>query len=186
MRESAPTRAAFDYARHFVLLICTALLLAATARWRRSPGVIASFGLYGAVHSSVLVMTLRTAHTHRRKLLFIAIAATCSMLSVSVGFYLRPFVGMLPGIGGPAVFLAFSSGLGAASYAFLIRRFWIGDLPLRAVVSLILVCIAATLMALVSGMHLKILSSLWFAVSWWCAFSAGLWYYDGAPGRRNC
>jgi hypothetical protein len=166
------------YVRHFVLLGCLAVVLAATSPWRPSPGAVASFGLYGALHSSTLVVSLRTPQSFRRKLLFIAIATCLSMLSVILSLYGSRYIGMLPNMVGPFLLLALSSGLGAASYAVLIREFWIADLSRRALISITLGCVSVALMVLTAAILLKAVGGLWFAVCWWFAFSAGLWYRE--------
>lgn len=174
---------ALFYARHFLLLGCIAAVLAASSPWRPSLGAVASFGLYGALHSSTVVLSLRAPQPLWRKLLFIAIAASLSMLSVMLGLYGGHVIGTLPGTVGPFILLAFSSGLGAASYALLVRRFWIAGLPLRALLWITLGCVLAVLVVLLVGMLLKTVGGLGFAVSWWLAFSAGLRYCEAiSPG----
>jgi hypothetical protein len=169
---------ALYYGRHFMLIGGIAAVLAATSSWRPSQGAAVSCGLYGALHASTLAVSLRAPQPLRRKLLFVAIAASLSMLSVTMGLYGGRFIGTLPGMVGPYVLLALVSGFGAASYAVLVRRFWIADLPLRALVSITLGCVLVTLAVLMSGIPLKTVGSLWFAVFWWFAFSAGLWHHE--------
>jgi hypothetical protein len=166
------------YTRHFILLICVAATLAATSPWHPSYGPVASFGLYGVLHSSTIVLSLRVQQAVWRKLLFVAIAASLSMLMVMVSLYGGRFMGTLPGTVGPFLLLALSSGLGAASYAALVRRFWIADLPLRAFVSITLGCVLVTAVGLMSEILLQAVGGLWLAIAWWFAFSAGIWYHE--------
>src|SRR5712672_2505042 len=88
------------------------------------------------------------------------------------------FVGGSTGMAQTALLLSMSSGIGAAAYATLIRRFFGAHLTLSAIVTVVLGCIVATLAVLVSGIYLKA-GGLWVAVSWWFAMSLGLWVHDG-------
>jgi hypothetical protein len=173
-----------NYERHFILLTCMAAVLAATSRFSPTHGAAASFGIYGALHASALAVTLRAPQPLWRKLLFVIIGASLSMLSATVSFYASRIIGRLPGMAGPALLLALSSALGAASYALLVRRYFGANLSLRALVSTTLGCTFATLAVLWSGIYLRG-GGLWFAAFWWFAFSMGLWYHDrrGAPRR---
>jgi hypothetical protein len=171
------------YARHFGLLVCLAAVLAATRRWSPAIGVVATFGIYGALHASTLVVTLRAHPRAGRRLLFIAIASSLSMLSAALGVSASHFVGGSMGIARTASLLSLSSGIGAAAYASLIRRFFAAQLTLSAIVAIVLGCIVATLAMLVSGIHLKG-GVLWVAVSWWFAMSLGLWFHDGRSAEH--
>jgi hypothetical protein len=172
-----------NYARHFCLLACLAAVLAATRRWSPAIGVVATFGIYGALHASTLAVTLRARPPAGRSLRFVVIAASLSMLSVAVGVCASHFIGGSMGMAQIALLLCSSSGLGAAAYASLIRRFFGAHLTLAAIVTVVLGCIAATLAVLVSGIYLKA-GGLWVAVSWWFAMSLGLWAHDGRREGR--
>ena len=166
------------YARHFGLLVCLAAVLTATRRWNPAIGVVATLGIYGALHASTLVVTLRARPRAGRSLLFIAIASSLSMLSAALGVCASHFVGGSMGMARTASLLSLSSGIGAATYASLIRRFFAAQLTPSAIVTIVLGCIVATLAVLVSGIYLKG-GVLWVAVSWWFAMSLGLWIHDG-------
>jgi hypothetical protein len=174
------------YARHFGLLACVAALLGATRRWNPSIGVVATFGIYGALHASILAVTLRAGQPAGRRLRFVAIAASLSMLSVVLGLCASRLIGASPGMARPALLLSLSSGTGAAIYAGLIRRFFGAQLTMSAIVAVVLGCVAATLAVLLSGIYLQG-GGLWVAVSWWFALSLGLWFYDGrSTVHRAC
>jgi hypothetical protein len=175
----------FYYARHFGLLACVAAVLAATRPWSPATGVVATFGIYGAVHASTLAVTLRARPPAGRRARFVAIAASLSMLSAALGLCASHFIGGSMGRAQPALLLAVSSGIGAATYASLIRRFFGAHLTLSAIVTVVLGCVVATLAVLLSGIYLKG-GGLWVAISWWFALSLGLWCYDGqSDGERN-
>ena len=171
------------YARHFGLLASLAALLAATRGWSPAIGVVATFGIYGALHASTLALTLRAPPRAGRRLRFVVIAASLSMLSAALGVCASRFLGGWMGMVQTALLLSMSSGIGAATYATLIRRFFGAHLTLSAIVTVVLGCIAATLAVLVSGIYLKG-GGLWVAASWWFAMSLGLWVHDGRRERR--
>jgi hypothetical protein len=171
------------YTRHFSLLACLAAVLAATRGWSPAIGVVATFGIYGALHASTLAVTLRARPPAGRRLRFVVIAASLSMLSVALGVCASRFIGGSMGLPQTALPLCLSSGMGAATYASLIRRFFGAQLAPAAIVTVALGCIAATLAVLVSGIYLQG-GGLWVAVSWWFAMSLGLWVHDGRRERR--
>jgi hypothetical protein len=174
------------YTRHFSLLACLAAVLAATRGWSPAIGVVATYGIYGALHASTLAVTLRARPPAGRRMRFVVIAASLSMLSVALGLCASRFVGRSMGMVQIALLLSMSSGIGAATYATLIRRFFGAHLTLSAIVTVVLGCIVATLAVLVSGIYLKG-GGLWVAVSWWFAMSLGLWVHDGrGAGRDAC
>jgi hypothetical protein len=166
------------YARHFCLLACLTAVLAATRRWSPAIGVVATFGIYGALHASTLAVTLRARAPAGRSLRFVVIAASLSMFSVALGVSASRLIGGSMGMAQTALPLCLSSGIGAATYAIVIRRSFGAHLALAAIVRVVLGCIAATLAVLVSGIYLKG-GGLWVAVSWWFAMSLGLWVHDG-------
>jgi hypothetical protein len=166
------------YARHFALLACLAALLAATRRWNPAIGVVAAFGIYGALHATTLAVTVRARPPAGRRLWFVVIASSLSMLSVVLGVSASRFIGGSTGMARTALLLSLSSGFGAATYASLIRRFFGAHLAPSAIATIALGCIVATLVVLVSGVYLKG-AGLWVAVSWWFALSLGLWVHDG-------
>jgi drug/metabolite transporter (DMT)-like permease len=101
------------------------------------------------------------------------------MLCVLFGLHGARYLGALPGMSGPGLLVTLSSGLGAATYAVLIRLFWIDDLSPKAIFSLTLGCMLAILAALLCGSSfLRPVGELWFAAVWWIAFSTGLGYQE--------
>jgi hypothetical protein len=175
------------YRRHFVLLACTVgvLVLLAAGGWSGALGVIASFGLYGALHSAAVAMTVRAAQPPWRKLAFVAGGASLSMSTVALALVASRFIGSLLGAAKPAVLLALSSGGGAAAYAMLARLCFAADITPPAMGRLAAGCAVAALAVLASGLYLH--GGLpWFAAIWWLAFSIGLWDQDRRRTlRRN-
>ena len=174
-----PKQSILVFARHFTVLTGMAVVLAATDHWRPSYGAISSFGLFGALHSSAIVMSLRESYPLLRSGLFVALAAGLSALTGALVLYGSRLVGMLPGMTGPWLLLALSSGIGAASYASLIRHFWMPDLTMGELISISLGCVVAAAAVLLAARLLQAFGGMWFAICWWYAFSAGLWYRQG-------
>jgi hypothetical protein len=168
-----------------MLLAVVTAALGVTARWRPGLGVVATFGWYGALHSMLIVAALRERQTPWRKVCFILMAAALAMLCVVIGLFLGHRLQAVPGLGTPAVLLTLSSGLGAATYGFLIRRFWMGDLSVRSQVCITLCCGSAMPAALRSGAYIHILGAWWFAMVWWWSFSIALWFQNGRPDIRR-
>lgn len=165
------------YERHFILLTCITAALAASGGWMRALGVVAAFSIYGALHASAVIVTVRSVEPPWRSLGFIASGALLSMLNGSWSLLAYRLSGSLPGMAKPALLLAASSGVGAAAYATLIRRCLAADLGAGAASRIAAGCVAATLAVLGSGLYRQG-GVLWFAAAWWFAFSVGLWYHD--------
>jgi hypothetical protein len=130
------------------------------------------------LHAAALAASLRATHVFGRKLLFVATAACLSMSSVSLSLYANHLMGSAAGAARPVLLLALSAGGGAASYALLIRSFWGARVSTWVLVSIVLGCVAATLLALMAGTLLHEAAGPWIAVAWWFAFSAGFVYQN--------
>ncbi len=178
VNDDVPRSGSLHYGRHFGLLGGAVLVLALGGHWRPQAAV-PSLALYGAVHSTIIAASLRAAPALWRKAVFIALAAGLCTLSGRASLHASRFMTMLPAAGRPYLQLAVYSGIGALGYALLVRRFWIGNLPYRAMPAMALTCMGATLAALIGLSCLRTMGSLWWLAGvWWLAFSAGLWYFD--------
>jgi hypothetical protein len=170
-RVATEAAGTLDFARHFSLLACIVVVLAATNAWRPAFGAVVWFGVYGALHSSAVALTWREPQRLWRLLAFVGIAGVLSMLSAALSLYATRHSVRLSGMG-PALPLALSSGFGALGYAISFR--WLGArLSGSAYLLLPVGCILATSMVLATGVY-QFGGGLWFAAAWWLAFSAGL------------
>ncbi len=183
MQTYPPATGILEYARHFLLLAGMATALVATSRWNPVQGAVASFGLYGALHSFAVAMTLRDLLPPWRKPLFVAMSASLSMVSVVLGLYASHRLAGRMGMVGAAAVLALSSGFGATSYAILIRQYLGADLSLRGLAAITAGCVLATLVVFWTGGYSQP-SGVWFAAYWWFAFSMGLWHCDRRRAPR--
>ena len=176
--ELAAERDRFRYPLHFGVLTGLTVWVTAVTRWLPVHGPVARFGLYGALYSCSLAVAVRGTVPLRHRLEFIAGGALLSAVNVIAGIQASRMLSGLPGTIGPSLILASCAGLGAAGYAVLVRTVWHAALPPRALVSMALGCMLASLGIL--ALHLTLRADgLWVAVSWWFAFSIGLWYHDG-------
>lgn len=164
------------YGRHFVLLAGMTAVLA-LSRGSLVTGVAATFGFYGVLHSTAIAVTLRNPAPLARRLIFIAMGGALSWLCATVGLYGARLIGPLPRILGPALLLAATASLGAASDGMLVRRCFAPDLSCRALAWIALGCAAATEVVLLSRLYLRA-GALAFAAFWWFAFSIGFRHQD--------
>jgi hypothetical protein len=179
----------FHYPRHFLLLTCFSILLAVVTLIRLLSDLSVSFALYGTLHASALVLTVRAPIPIRRQCLFVAMAAGLSVVSLHVGIACMRWLGTLPGNAGLHTALGLSAVSGALTYGISIRLFRIFKLTSRALALISVGCMLATYIALVILAHSPSLGRWWLVVLWWYAFSGGLWYCDSrdntaAPGAN--
>jgi hypothetical protein len=153
------------------------------SRTHLSSDLNASFALYGALHASVLVLTLRARPPIWRKSLFVVIAAGLCLITFRMGLFARHLSATLPGNLGLYTPLGFAAATGALIYGISIRLLGIPALTLGSLAAISLGCMLATFVALFTGSHFHFLAPWWLAVLWWHAFSGGLWYVDDPPFR---
>lgn len=182
MRPGRQEEGLLNYEPHFALLACIAAVLGVTSRWQPPLGAVASCGIYGALHASVVAVTLRAPAATGRKLSLVAGGALLSMLSVTLSLYASRIDVTLPGMVKPALLLTLTSGFGSASYLVLLRYLVGANLGPASSASISLGCVLATLGVLASGAyrHGGVLS---FAIVWWFVFSFGLWTRDRKSRR---
>lgn len=178
------------YSRHFGLLAGMTAVTAATSRFGAPIGIVASFGIYGALQSSTIALTLRRPQPRWRRSQFIGLGAVQSMAVVTLALNAGRLIGRMPGSAAAAAVLALSSGLGAACQAIVVRRLLGARLTPPAVASMALGCAVTSLAVLETGLYragegLGIAPSWWFAVTWWFTFSLGLCLHDANGSEPN-
>jgi hypothetical protein len=172
------------YGRHFVLLTCLSVLLAVMTRQHFLIDLSGSFALYGALHASALVLTLRARQPIWRMCLFIALAAGLCFVTLRAGMFEGRLVGALPGNAGLYAVLGFSALTGAVTYGIAIHLFGIYKMSLRSLAVISASCLLATYVAFFTLTNIHALGRWWLPVLWWFAFSGGLWYCDQRQKRR--
>lgn len=168
----------FFYARHFLLLACFTILLALMTRLHLLTDLSVCFAVYGALHASALIVSLRVAQPLWRKCLFVAVAAALSVMTLRVGLFAGHSSGVLPGNASLYAVLGFSAVIGAVAYGILIRLFGIYELTVSGLALISAACMLATFAAFFSLAHSHSLGRWWLAALWWYAFSSGLWYCE--------
>jgi hypothetical protein len=183
MRRDRGGKGILHYARHFGLLACMAVATAAASRYGSTIGSVASFGIYGALQSATIALTVRAPQPRWRRASFVAIGALLSMSVVTLALAAGRLVVRLPGSAGTAALLAVAAGIGAACHALVVRRLFAARLMPPAVASMALGCAVTSLAVLETGLYrtgggVWMAASWWFAVTWWFTFSLGLWLHD--------
>jgi hypothetical protein len=172
----------FHYARHFALLGVATLLIFLLGHWDLlNDSLIVSFAINGALHAIALVVTLRATQIVWRKLVFVALAAALSILTMYIGITGLVFFEVLPGNERLYAVLALCSVCGAITYGSLTRLFWLRKFPSRLILAMAILCLLAASLAFFVRSYLDFLGSWWIAAAWWFAFSAGLWFFDTHP-----
>jgi hypothetical protein len=175
----------FLYARHFLLLTCFSVLLAIASQLHLSSNLSLSFALYGALHASALMLSLRARQTIWRQCLFIALSASLSATTLHMGIFGGQLSEGLPGSLAPYALIGFSAVIGAVSYGLIIRLFRFYTLTARALAEIAIGCMLASFLALFTLSHEHSLGAWWLAVLWWYAFSGGLWNCDRRQQSTN-
>lgn len=183
MSNDRPTRSQaspnhINYPRHFLVLAGFGALVAAISGLHLSTDLFASFALYGALHSTALVVALRARRSIWKMCLFIALAAALSAITLRAGIFAGQLSAALARNIAPYAVLGLSAAAGAAAYGILIRLFGIYELSPSSLTVVAFGCMLATWAALFALAHIHALGPWWLAVLWWHAFSGGLWYFD--------
>lgn len=179
------------YPRHFLLLAGLGFLLAVIRRLHLLSNLDATCAVYGALHASALVSTLRTAGPMARRGLFIAVAAGLCVMTLHIGMLATRWLGGLSGNSGLYAALGLSTAAGAVTYGISIRLFGFHELTWRALVMIGAGCMLATYAAFITLSNVHSPGRWVLAVAWWYAFSGGLWFCDQGPfqgfsGERTC
>jgi hypothetical protein len=175
----------FLYPRHFLLLACFSILSAVMTRVPLSTDLSVAFALYGALHASALVLTLRAPSSIARNCLFVLAAAGLCVIAFRAGIVGRQLFGTLPGNLGLYAALGFATLTGALTYGILIRLCGIFPMTLGSLGAISLGSMSATFLALFTAGPLHFPAPWWLAVLWWHAYSGGLWFFDQRHSRAR-
>ena len=174
-----PRSGHFLYRRHFALLAAATALVFLLGRWELfDEPFLPTFAMNGALHACALILALRAPQILVRKLLFIALAAALSILTLYVGMVTLQLFAGLPSTERLCMVLAICAASGAITYGSLVRVFWIPKFSSRFILAICAVCASAALFALVARGYAPFLGGWWIAAVWWFAFSGALWYFD--------
>jgi hypothetical protein len=163
------------YPRHFALLACFSMLIAATNGLHFERNISLSLAIYGVLHALAQVFALRSRLPIWRKSSFIAVAAFLSVFALRVGIGASRLTGIGPGSVNVYWVLALSAAAGALTYGLAIRVIGIDTLTMRALAAVTAGCLLAAGFTL---RHFHLPGAWLLAVVWWHAFSTGVWYFD--------
>lgn len=161
----------FDYRRHFRLLAAAIVMLALLDRLPIYENAVFASAANGAMHAVSVVGSLRVAATALRKLLFVAVAAALSIMTLYVGIITLAALSILPNSQKLPAVIGIGAMTGAITYGSLVRLCWNRAIRPRAILGLATVCALTT----VGGYFLKLKfqwdGMWWLAVIWWLTFS---------------
>jgi hypothetical protein len=164
----------FQYRRHAGALAVAVLVLFLFRRWDLlDEPFLPTFALAGALHAGALCVALRTPESMTRKVLFIAITALLSVLTLYIGIVSLQLFAVLPAAERLYLVLGVCSAAGAITYGSLIRFFWMKTLSSRSILAIAIACVPATCLAFLLRTQFE-LDSWVLAAAWWCAFSGAL------------
>jgi hypothetical protein len=169
------------YKRHFLLLTGFAVCIGAASLAHLALDLSVAFALYGALHATAMVLSLRAPVPAWRQCAFVVIAAGLAVVAVRVGVYAGRWL-IIPGTAaGLYGSFALASVMGALAYGIVATLSGYARLTPTSLAAIALACAAATAGAVFILVHAHFLGPWWLAVLWWYAFSGGLWYFDRAP-----
>jgi len=201
-----PVMKAIRYKLHFATLTVAAVVFL-LAKDLALPYWISNFdffhyGLMGALHATCIVVSLRDRKVARPiiALCFITLATVWSAATPILGLwgsiFWAPFYDFLHRnqLGTLAMFLT-GSAIGASGYWLLVRRFWLKSLRRADWLRTVALCVAATLLSLLTLDMLDTVArgvlkpsvdivSPMLTVTWWFAFSISL-YWSEMRGQAN-
>jgi hypothetical protein len=166
------------YSRHFALLAAFACLAWVASRLSFPASLAVAFALYGALHATALVVSLRRPPSLGRSGLLIAAATVLSAMVFHLGLLGTHLSARMPGVTGPYITLGFASIIGALAYGIALRIFTLYRLTAAELSLISLGCASASCLALMILTRFPLLGPWWLAVLWWYSFSGGLWLCD--------
>lgn len=171
----------FFYRRHFGMLAVGLIGIFLLSHWDLlRDQILVTFAINGAVHASALVFNLRSPSTLIRKLLFIALAAVLSIITLYVGIIGLVLFAVLPATERLYFVLGLCAVSGAITYASLIRLFWLKKFSARSILAVAVGCMFAVFVVFFARTYFEALDGWALAGIWWFAFSGGLWYFDAS------
>lgn len=173
------------YGRHFLLLTGSSVLLGVLDKLQPPGGLVVAWALYGALHAAALAGSLRFSRPLWKACLFAVIAAALTVAAARAGIAGRQLLAALPDDVGLYAALGISATSGAAAYGVSIRLFGFYPMNAASIATISIGCTLAASTTLFMVTHFRLLGSWCLVVSWWYAYSAGLWYWDRRRRTRS-
>jgi hypothetical protein len=174
-----------NFLLHFILLSVAIVLLAGLSRLSLYDNLLFAFTACGFLHATAVVASLRLSTTALRRVLFVALAAGLSIMSMYVGIFALVALSILPDPQRIPVALVIASMCGAITYGSLVRIFWVRGVRPRVILGLAAVCSGATLIGYILKLRFDWSGTWWLAAIWWLAFSLCLKFFSPPPGPRT-
>jgi hypothetical protein len=183
--SGASSMAIFDYRRHFMYLAGAIVVLAGVSRTPLYENLVFACAVNGALHAGALIASLRAAATVLRKLLFVAIAAGLSIMSMYAGIIALVALSILPDTERLPAVAVIGAMTGAITYGSLIRTVWIRGIRPRAILGMATLCAMAALAGYLLKLKFDSPGIWWLAVIWWLAFSISLKFLGAPPVPKS-
>jgi len=161
----------FDYRRHFLFLAVAVAFLAGLSQFAIYDNALFASAVNGALHAVALAASLRIAATASRRLLFVAIAAALSIMTLYVGIIALVALSILPNSQRLPAVIGIGAMTGAITYGSLVRIFWNRAIRPRGILGLATLCALATVGGYLLKLKFNWPGMWWLAVIWWITFS---------------
>src|SRR5271155_3359923 len=170
-----------NFRLHFMLLSVAVIVLAGLSFLPLYDDALIACAANGILHATAVVASLRASTTALRQVLFVALAAGLSIMSLYVGIIALVALSILPNSQRLPAVLVIASMCGAITYASLVRIFWARGIRPRMILGLAAVCSGATLIGYVLKLRFDWPGTWWLAAVWWLAFSLCLKFFAQPP-----
>ena len=175
----------FNFRLHFIVLSVAIIVLAGLSFLPLYDNPLFACAANGMLHASSVVASLRAPTTALRRLLFVALAAGLSIMSLYVGIIALVALSILPDSQRLPAVLVIASMCGAITYGSLVRTFWVRGIRPRVILGLAAVCSGATLIGYIAKLRFDWSGSWWLAAIWWLAFSLCLRFFGNPPSPKT-
>jgi hypothetical protein len=175
----------FNFRLHFILLSVAIIVLAGLSFLPLYDDPLFACAANGILHATAVVASLRDSTTALRRVLFVALAAGLSIMSLYVGIIALVALSILPDSQRLPAVVVIASMCGAITYGSLVRIFWVRAIRPRVILGLAAVCSGATLSGYILKLRFDWSGTWWLAAIWWLAFSLCLKFFGNPPARKT-
>jgi hypothetical protein len=172
----------FNFRLHFILRGVAIIVLAGLSFLPLYDDPLFACAANGLLHATAVVASLRASTTALRRVLFVALAAGLSIMSLYIGIITLVALSILPDSQRLPAVVVIASMCGAITYGSLVRTFWVRAIRPRVILGLAAVCSGATLIGYILKLRFDWPGTWWLAAIWWLAFSLCLKFFAPPPG----
>ena len=174
-----------NFRLHCILLSVAIIVLAGLSFLPLYDSPLFACAANGMLHATSVVASLRAPTTTLRRLLFVALAAGLSIMSLYVGIIALVALSILPDSQRLPAVVVIASMCGAVTYGSLVRIFWVRGIRPRVILGLAAVCSGATLIGYIVKLRFDWSGTWWLAAIWWLAFSLCLRFFGNPPSPKT-